>query len=480
MNKKHHDDQLLHAASLVADYQTQHITTATHRILENADNLRFLAEKWKNVDPKITQGRMFEQLETTKFNYDALVKNSNLHAATTDSLGSPHHPADVFIKNENKILREYQLKSSEKAASSAFLLSDEKYSEMARLAPKEQYEKIKELLQKRVATGTLKAADYEQTLRNLEEDLNYKGIHSGGTTYAEALEATEKNKADQIASKFEIKAKFREAHQSGLEAGKIGAGLAGGLSGINGLLKLARGEAGTGEVIAQVAVDSAKGYATSYITTAMSKGISHAAQEGFGKAAGGALTKASAHIALAAGVVQSGKSLISYLNGEIEDEQLLSEISQTAITGASAFYYGALGQLIIPVPVLGAFIGSTIGYFVGNMLHQSGLISLGEVGIVKAARERRERVQAMCMTAIPLLRAHRLELDGLLAAHFAERSYLLTTAFDDLENSLTDLDANQFTASLERINNAFGAALPFKTFDEFDKFMLDDNQTFVL
>ena len=171
--------------------------------------------------------------------------------------------------------------------------------------------------------------------------------------------------------------------------------------------------------------------------------------------------------------------MVRYLNGEIDDGQLLSDVSHTAVTGATAFYYGALGQAVIPIPVVGAFIGSTVGYFVGNMLHQSGLISLGEARVVKVARERRERVAALCMTAIPLMRAHRLELEKLLTEHFAERRQLLTSAFDDLESSLVAWDADQFTVGLERVNSAFGAALPFKTFDEFDEFMKDDDQTFV-
>ncbi len=234
-------------------------------------------------------------------------------------------------------------------------------------------------------------------------------------------------------------------------------------------------------MVALVTVDAAKGYGASYVTTAVSKGVPHLIlKTGASQGAVNVLTKSNAHLAIAAGVVQSGKSIVRYLNGEIDDEQLLSEVSHTAVTGASAFYYGALGQAIIPIPVVGAFVGSAVGYFVGNMLHQSGLISLGEASVVKAARERREHIEALCMTAIPLMRTHRIELEALLEKHFAERRHMLTSAFDGLENSLIDWDADGFANQLEQVNVAFGASLPFKTFDEFDAFMEDDSQTFVL
>ena len=158
----------------------------------------------------------------------------------------------------------------------------------------------------------------------------------------------------------------------------------------------------------------------------------------------------------------------------------MCEISETAITGASTFYYGALGQAIIPIPIVGAMIGSTVGYFVGSMLHQSGLMGLGEVAVVKVARERRERIEAMCLESITLIRQHRLELEALLKTHFAERRQTLTQAFDGIEQSLVSWDADDFIQHLESVNQAFGKSLPFKSFDEFDIFMKDNTSVFVL
>lgn len=482
MEKKVRDDLAQYATALASDIQTQRITEQTLAVLEDADALKRIALQRSGMSADQAQGWLFEQLEVTKFNLNALKQGSNLHAATTDTLGKTNDEiTDVIISKGKRQIRAFQLKSGNRPSSTAFMLSDEKYSDVGLVGPSDQHVEVQRLYKARVSSGTLRADQYASAEKRLHKAVEADGVSSGGTKYSEALKATDPKEAEKLAKQFKRTGVATEMHNSGLEAGKIGAVVAGGVSTVGGLLRLARGEADTGEVVVQVAVDAAKGYASSYVTTAISKGVPHMMlKAGMERSAANLLTKSNAHIAIAAGIVQSGKSITRYLNGDIDGEQMLSEVSHTAITGASAFYYGALGQALIPIPVVGAFVGSTFGYFVGNMLHQSGLLSLGEAPAVKVARERREHIEALCLTAIPLMRAHRLELEKLMEQHFAERRHHLSTAFDNLENSLIDWDADSFTAQLEQVNNAFGASLPFKTLTEFDAFMADDNQAFVL
>lgn len=489
MKKKKCTHLAEHAANLAAEKQTQHISEQTRKVLDDADLIRKISKSRSKMSAEQAQGWLLEQIEVVKFNKDALRKGSNLRAVTTDRMGMTNHEVtDVIISKGKRPIREFQLKSGKRAASTAFMLSDPKYAKVDLVGPSDQHDNIQNLYKERTKTGTLKAKDYASAQQRLHKGIEAEGISSGGTEYSEALKATDQAQADKIASKFERSCIATEMHKSGCEAGKIGAVISGGISGVSGLVYLIQGKVETEEIIAQTVVDAAKGYTTSYVTTAISKGITHITHAGISKIAGeefakvttNAFTKSNAHTALAAGIVQSGKAFVHYLNGEIDHDKLLSEVSHTAITSAGAFYYGALGQAIIPIPVVGAFVGSTVGYFVGNMLHQSGLISLGEPTVVRAARERRERIEALCMTAILLMRENRLQLELLLAQHFSKRKELLIAAFDDLETSLFDWDTDKFTTGLERVNNAFGAALPFRTFNEFDEFMKDENTSFIL
>ncbi|MCI4411925.1 MAG: hypothetical protein JHC38_09680 [Thiotrichales bacterium] len=475
---KTRDDLVALNASLLADHQTQRLTEATQRVFGDAARLRQLAIDKQNVLADKAQGWMFEQLEVIKFNLDAVRKGSRLYAATTDSLGQTNHQTtDVLISNG----KAFQFKSGNKASTSAFMLADKKYADVNLVAPSDQTEKVQELYAKRIESGALKSTDYQNASEKLHKGVEADGISSGGTTYDEALKATDIEQANRIASSFEVKAALSDMHQSGMNAGKIGAAIGAATSGVVGIYQLSQGKTTYEVVAAQVIIDTSKSFATSYLTTACSKGVIHGLTgAGVSQTTIGALTKSNAHVAIAAGIVKTGQSVVRYLQGEIDGDQLAGEISETAITSVSAFYYGAFGQAIIPIPILGAMIGSTVGYFIGSMLHQSGLIGLGEVAVVKVARERRERIEAMCLESIPLLRQHRLELELLLKTHFSERSNLLTQAFDGMEKSLVSWDADGFTQHLESVNQAFGKSLPFKSFDEFDAFMKKEDTVFVL
>jgi len=171
---------------------------------------------------------------------------------------------------------------------------------------------------------------------------------------------------------------------------------------------------------------------------------------------------------------------------------MLEEVSHTVITGTSAFYYGALGQFagsaisqvvgqtLIPIPVVGAIIGSTVGYFVGNILHQSGLLSLGDTVYVKIAKERRKRIEAICLQSIPLMQRHREELQVLIQQHLAEQAELFDSAFNSMDAAIIEWNPEACITQLETICNAFDTGLPFKSFKEFDDFMTDNNTTFEL
>ncbi len=58
----------------------------------------------------------------------------------------------------------------------------------------------------------------------------------------------------------------------------------------------------------------------------------------------------------------TGKSVTRYANGEIDGTELLQEMHLTVSGTLSASMFTMIGQLAIPVPVLGGLIGGMIGY----------------------------------------------------------------------------------------------------------------------
>lgn len=464
------------AGGYLSSHLTQRFTERTFNIFNDSDQLVQLAEKWKNVAADKAQGHTFEQLESIKFNFDALKKDSDLFAKTTASMGMPHDKVDIAIKRGQTVVREVQAKSYQTANLSANALSKPQYDSMGKLLPVEQADDARNYLNQKIETNPdgFRAESFKDSKNNLQGTLNHEEVSSTGTTRQEAIEATDVNVAEQVANEFKLKSALTDMHESGKRAGNVGALVTGGISTVSGLYSLHKGEIEVGELVSRIAVDSAKGYATGYVVTAMSKGLTHTTTYYLGESIARTFARSNAPVAIASGVVNASKSLISYLNGEIDDERLLEEISHTAITSTSSFYYGVLGQVAIPIPVVGAMVGAGVGYFIGNMLHQSGLIALGDSKVVKEAKERHRAVQVMCLAAIPEIQKNRLELENYLESYFSQRKNEFLGSFSMLDNSLCSWNPDDFVSGLELINNQFGTSLQFKSFAEFDDFMRSD------
>lgn len=369
----------------VSEY-TQDITERTFRIFSDAKYLTDLTEKWKNMSQLQSQGHLFEQLETMKFNYNALQKDSELYAKTTGSMDLPHDTANINIYNGVKKVREVQEKSCNNAA----------------------------------------------------------------------------------------KAGSSDMHKSGTTSELVSGGINAGLSIFKEGSAFMRGEQELGETVTNVAISGAKGYAVGYTTTALSKGMVHTISHYLGKNFSKILSKTNAPIVIVGGIANASKSIFSYLKGDIDAERLAEEVSHTAIIGTTCFYYGIWGQTAIPIPVVGALIGSGVGYLIGNILHKSCLIALGDSAVVKAAKERRRVVEAMCLAAIPQIQKSRQELEQKLDQYFIKRRKIFVAAFNEIDKALIEWNPDKYVMSLNKINEQFGTILPFKTFAEFDNFMLSN------
>ncbi|MTI12209.1 hypothetical protein [Sansalvadorimonas verongulae] len=462
-----------HAANAL----TEGATAKTWRILQNTQDLQDAAQQWRNTPKAQAQGHIFEHIEAAKFNIDALSKESDLYASVTAAEGLPHSPSDINIMRESseKVQREVQAKSSKTAAGAITMQRNPKYKGMARLINSDKGDMARELVDQRTSGNGILKEQYKDVQDNLQSELSHEGVSSGGTTYDEAVANTDIDVAKETADKLDREAVLTDMHLSGMKAGKIGAAAGGGLSALNYARKAYKGEVGTAEAISGTAVDTAKGFATGYVTTSLSKGITHASKKYLSDTVSSSLVKSNAPAAIAAGIVSSSKSIIRYLNGDIDEKALKDEVSETAISGTFSFYYGALGQAAIPIPVVGGLVGAAVGFFVGNMLHKSGLIALGTPTIVKVARKRRQTIEAMCYTAIAQAQEMQKQIYKSTEEYQSLRNTVFEEAFSNMEDALNAWDPNQMTLALTSINDLFGKDLFFKSFEEFDNFMMDQN-----
>ena len=98
-----------------------------------------------------------------------------------------------------------------------------------------------------------------------------------------------------------------------------------------------------------------------------------------------------------------GKSTIRFAKGEIDGTELAKEMGITATGMLSASAFTMMGQIAIPIPVLGGLIGGMVGYVITNSLYQGFFDVLKEA---KLSAERRQMIEMQCAAAAALARQY--------------------------------------------------------------------------
>ena len=165
----------------------------------------------------------------------------------------------------------------------------------------------------------------------------------------------------------------------------------------------------------------------------------------------------------------------------------LKALFVAASVGVALLLEAELGPLMSTIPggnVLAAVIAAVVAgvmIVIGNRSIDGIVRTLfGMFNAGTIARLRREEIQRVCEEAIPRLIEDRERLQALVDSHFAEREAMLDATFEDMQSARENHDFNGFLKSLNTLNEAYGKALPWVSFDEFDEFMLDDSQTLKL
>lgn len=259
------------------------------------------------------------------------------------------------------------------------------------------------------------------------------------------------------------------SHRAGIEGAKIGSVVGGTISILKNVFAVAQEKKQLGEAAKDVALDTGKAAVAGYGTVFVGSAVKGAMQQS-GNTYALALSRTNAP-ALAVQVVLSlGSSVKRYVSGEIDDTQLLEEVGEKGAGMLSASMMAALGQLVIPVPFVGAAIGSMVGYTLSSMFYQAALEAGREA---KAAKANLVRVQAIEAEARAEIEKQRNALAEFMAKEMPEllrETEQLFAAIDHVQ------DADAFAAAINSYAELMGAQLQFKNQMEFDDFMLNSNE----
>lgn len=298
------------------------------------------------------------------------------------------------------------------------------------------------------------AANYEELAEN---------VRDSGVTREEAIRA---RTHPRLTTAKEI---IATSHKAGVEGAKYGALIGGIISTLTNSFSVVKGEKEIADALPDVGTDTLKaaaaGYATGFSGSAIKAGMQQSGNSLVRK-----LSTTSAPALMLNACLSLGGSVKRFVTGEISEAQLLTEVGEKGAGMLSASMMTVVGQLAIPVPLIGAAIGGMIGYTLSSMFYQSALAAAKDA---QSSREQLSKVRAIEAAARERIAFEKEQLTAFVSKEIPQ----LRLETQQFISKLSDDGQSGFDVIAESVNDyaqLLGRLLEFQSLDEFTTFMSSD------
>lgn len=252
------------------------------------------------------------------------------------------------------------------------------------------------------------------------------------------------------------------------EAGKQGAvaGLAAGATfsaGLN-LWKLAKGDVEFDEAITNIAKDAGKSAVMGYAGSAVGS-LAKGAMQQSDKTALRALAGSALPGMIASMTVDAAKTLCRLGAGEITPGQMVEELGQTGVNTLAGVWGGTAGQILIPIPVVGAMVGASVACALSSLCFTESIFA---IRAARAAKEQYEEIRARSQALCEKWETYRLELYERFEAHFSKIEQESNEALEMMER---DSSLEEFEAGAQKLAKAINVKLRYGNFAEFQEML---------
>lgn len=304
----------------------------------------------------------------------------------------------------------------------------------------------------------------EQTGVELTEDGRERAIESGKRSKYALDKKSRQTTARNI---------VRTSHQAGVDSAINAGGTGATISGILNITAVVKGEKTVEEAIVDTAKDAGKSAALGYVTGSGLTALSHTLESSSSTFLR-SLSEANVPGKIVTAVMVTGNTIKRYCKGEISTQEALIEIGDRGLTVATAGYSMAVGQALIPIPVVGAAVGALVGSFATSSVYSQ---LIGALRSKQLQQQERERIIAECNKMVAQEQAYRAELEQYLESYFADYQHCFDEALGQIDSAMKSGDANGVIAGANAITRKLGGKVQFNNMDEFDKFLDDDTKT---
>lgn len=149
------------------------------------------------------------------------------------------------------------------------------------------------------------------------------------------------------------------------------------------------------------------------------------------------------------------------------------ELGERGLNTVTTGYSMAVGQALIPIPVVGAAIGALVGSSLTSSYYHS---LIQKLQISELEHKERMRIIAECRRAAEQTIAFRKELEGYLESYFKDYRDCFDEAISVMHFSFQAEDADGMIIGANLITRKLGGNVYYDSVDEFRSF-LDSRET---
>lgn len=456
-------------------------------LLDQRDTLAKLQQRFGNLGPGQRQGHWFEWMHELSFNLDAIRQGSDQRLLVTTWLGRPHDPADLELRDAaGELLRGVQAKVVTGGAarlSQRNGLAAPKYDGLDLLLPGDHLDPTGSLLDRRLAMpdGPLheRYADVRARLRD--------HVEADGVT-STAVSTDQLREVDVDPDGF-LNGRVRDKT---LNAAAHAAISAGGAAAVTSLAGSVAADVIRHRDLGQVAwtdaaVQAARVGATATAAAAASTYASLTAQAAVATGSTGALTNAlggATGADLATVMARSVLTVAGAAHGVATGRLTATEAAAVTAEGvgrtAAVWACSAVGQAVIPVPVVGALVGGVVGQYGAAMVVQGFQLAILARDTSSAWDAAYDELLAQTDLVVARCEAERGQLDRLAAEYDTGFTRHVVPALDRVSEQFWTGDPDSVLADLADLVRRFDGTPQFASLAEFETFMDDPLATLVL
>lgn len=264
----------------------------------------------------------------------------------------------------------------------------------------------------------------------------------------------------------------RTSHRAGLEGAKFGAAIGGAISIAMNVIAVCQDDKELKEALLDTAVDTGKAAAVGYGTAFAGSAVKGLMQQST-RATARTLSRTSLPAMVVTVCLELGTVVACYARGEIDWTEFLETIGGKG-SGMLAGGLGAtLGQIAVPVPIVGALIGSMAGYTISAMVYQDSLTAFKDA---KEAHQTYLETKAYCEEARASMEAYRLRFRARFSEWLEQGRAELTDCVSRIDAAVEAGRIGEFAAAADALAACMGKSLQFADRDEFDGFMAADGE----